>query len=81
MPKKSCEFISPWGRCRQTAHSLCWYHAEPKDRHDPYYHEKVVKGLVGNVAAELRDTDLEAMWRPRRHGDGRRSDQYVTEGD
>lgn len=77
---KRCEFLSPWGRCVQPAvGELCHYHQEGPDRHDPYYHRKVVEGLVTPTLGWMGAGEERALLSGRRRGDGRRLDAWVVE--
>lgn len=46
---------------------------------DPYYEEKVVRGLLTPTWEYLSPAEAEAVLNGRYRGDGRRIDQYVVD--
>jgi hypothetical protein len=46
---------------------------------DPYYHRKVVTGLITPTLEYIRQAELNALFGGRRHWDGRRTDLWVIE--
>jgi len=82
--KSSCQTLTSWGRCRQTSKydgQWCSYHyfaLEVDDfRHDPYYHRKIVLGLIQASHDILSETEIDALFRGRTRNDGRRTDLYT----
>lgn len=45
---------------------------------DPYYHEKVVRGLVEPTWDWMSESEAHAVLNGRYRGDGRRLDQWVS---
>jgi hypothetical protein len=75
-----CRFKHPeLGRCQQppAEGGLCWYHAQARPRHDPYYHRKVVQGLLEPTNGYLEQVEIDALFAGRKRNDGRRLDHYV----
>ena len=73
-----------WGRCQQRTHlesRKCSAH-DVWDRigatPDPYYHQKVVEGVISPTFDYLTDSEANASVKGRYRGDGRRLDQFVT---
>lgn len=78
---RQCWWEHPeWGLCQQVTDALlCRFHAGALDINaDPYYHEKIVKGLVQPVSEYLLPAEINATMHGRPKGDGRRFDAYVT---
>lgn len=88
----TCSFELDKARCLQpmSVIGLCRYHygsaareaAGLTFRHDPYYHAKVVAGLLKPAWGLFTLAQDRAMFDVRAHRDGRPSDQYrrgVTE--
>lgn len=70
-------------RCRQppTFGPLCKYHYHSEARggvfrHDPYYHDKILRGLISSGWGVFSIAQESAMYDVRAHRDGRPSDQY-----
>jgi hypothetical protein len=70
-------------RCRQppTFGPLCKYHYHAAARsvvfrHDPYYHDKILRGLISSGWGVFSVAQESAMYDIRAHRDGRPSDQY-----
>lgn len=81
--KKSCQTLTEWGRCKQLPRheSWCSYHyfaAQVENfRHDSYYHEKIVTGLIRSSHDTLSSTEIDALFKGRTRNDGRRTDLYT----
>ena len=80
----SCQTITEWGRCQQTARhdGWCSYHhtangTESFD-HDTAYHKKIVLGLLQSSHDVLSEVEADALFRGRARNDGRRTDLYTV---
>lgn len=82
---RHCSYLSPWGKCKQArpeGYKHCKFHQEllrGERRPDPYYHEKVCKGLLVPSVDLLTEAESRAMMQGRPHGDGRRLDAYCMD--
>lgn len=77
-------------RCKQPAalNGLCMHHATlvyleqagEEVRRDEYYEAKVMAGML-EPTSELDEAELNALMHGKRHGDGRRLDEWVVDDD
>ena len=80
----SCQTITEWGRCQQTARhdGWCSYHhttnATESFKHDASYHKKIVLGLLQSSHDVLSEVEVDALFRGRARNDGRRTDLYTV---
>jgi hypothetical protein len=80
----SCQTITEWGRCQQTARhdGWCSYHrttnATESFKHDAAYHKKIVLGLLQSSHDVLSEVEVDALFRGRTRNDGRRTDLYTV---
>jgi len=79
-----CYKRTEWGVCAQQAldgFSMCGYHLRRRSnkelREDRFYHEKVALGLIEPTDHWLTAAEARALFGGRRHGDGRRLDQWT----
>jgi hypothetical protein len=75
-----CDFKSILhGQCQQPRRlsGLCWYHEQPREIHDEFYHKKVILGLLQPTHEYLDQVEVDALFDGRRRNDGRRLDHYV----
>ena len=85
MPKRSrtCTTKTEWGRCQQPPFNKgrCRYHDKaaksPTFRYDPFYHRKIVLGIIDPVEAYVTATEERALFRGRARNDGRRLDAWT----
>lgn len=80
----SCRKRTRWGQCQQRVQGfakLCSAHrywSANKVTPDPYYEEKIVKGIATPTWDWMSDTEAHALLNGRQRGDGRRLDQYIA---
>lgn len=81
----SCSRETKWGRCAQPAaqgRRLCSQHLfwdeHPNAHVDPYYHEKIAKGIVKPSFDWMTEAESATLLNGRYRGDGRRLDQWVA---
>lgn len=79
-----CSYVhARLGQCQQPgkgAYALCTYHQRAQDdtfRHDEYYHEKIVRGLLSPTEDYMTETEVTTLFRGRARHDGRRLDQWT----
>jgi len=76
-----CSFVHPeWGRCQQPGKGielLCTYHSQGRDRHDDYYHRKIVLGLLQPTEDYIDAVEMDTLFRGRARHDGRRLDAWT----
>lgn len=92
MSQGRCEYVSPWGRCRQKGQQateggkrslrLCPFHRRwinRDDEPDTYYHRKIVEGFLEPTDTVFTCSEIRTMLAGRSRGDGRRLDSYCLE--
>lgn len=82
--EQRCSRETVWGRCEQTTthvSGLCSAHLRwelTSTQPDPYYHEKIVRGLTTPTWDWMSEHEAHAVINGRYRGDARRLDQWVT---
>lgn len=78
-----CYKRTEWGVCKQEAlegFTFCGYHERRRQDGlpgDQFYEELVAKGLVEPTDHWMTAPEVKAMFDGRKHGDGRRLDQWT----
>ena len=82
----TCQFVWRGTRCKQPALSdLCPFHSRWEhrladgERVDEYFHQKVLNGISQPVDSYLRESEVDALFHGRMHGDGRPLDAYTVD--